>query len=1000
MISVSVAMRLRYARLVRPGSGEVVPADAGFALIYVMMVVAIVTVLVGSVLGVTSSALIPDVRAAYSQAAEAAARGGINAFVAYADTYCSGASASVSTCTLPANVSGTKTIYSASGYTATYSWVVQNDPSNRYFRVTSTGIVKQGNVSSTKLVTADIAGGASMNILDYGIVTGYETESSSTVLALNPQRTIALDAATIANASGPIKGGSVDWSGASPGTAAGKVAVCNATFVGSHGRASLPPPKAPNPYVDWSESTTGNGNKFTNYQPCQVAFTTATKLLAATNPADGAGGYYSADALLLSNSYPGGSGPLFNQPVSTGYTYSQLGSSVCGTAAGQNYRSLDLSCAGYPVNVGGAPASGSLYPQVSYISSGPTLPTANPTIPSTACVYNGPTRVKLNSDGTAVVTSPQTTSTWVAANAATRPAQCYVGASVTGVGMAASTVSMVAPVVIRVISVVTDGTAPPTTPAISHGSSGWNTTGQKRGDTNSSSNSVFYLSSGTAGSTVSTVYLVTAADKPYTPAVGDNPSTKTDGVWAPLWTSYTAGSTCNTSTNVTDLKFFNCYVNSGAYDAAAYPKVKTSVQTAIAASPSSYTTSASLSTLIGNLVKVGNSSDGANANPSHADNSSHKWNVSVATDATTTDGCTPSSNVVGSTTNTPIGAPSSDPFFASSAGNSAATPSVTTACYTATVSAQVGTCNVALVVGVCVNIGNYVWGNGTALLGGGQSISQFRVTVKVVTTATTTTVTPSVSAFPSTNDVTQYAMGTSGTFGASGPGDLYVEGTAANTMALVGQNDVIVTASLTAASPTTQAVEVVAQNNARVYHPVKCVITDATMIATTSPGFCPDDLTGLYNSVLPNGSRPDQQYTNMRTDLAGLTINGAIFALGNAPAHYTCPAQPTTTGICGGEFTVDNFNRGDSAAGGSLGTLTINGTLAMAHHSALGEEWEIADTAGQSTRPYSGYQFTERYQNLKQALTTVSDVSGVLSTVTLTSSLWHIVSTSSTAATS
>jgi len=997
MIALSASFARARRRLYGDASAVAGDAESGFTLIYVLMVITIVTILTGSVLVVTSGALIPSVRAAYSEAAEAAARGGVNAFVAYVDANCSGTHAAVSACTLPTNFSGTQTIYSSSGYTATYSWVAQADPAGRYFRVTSTGVTKQNGISVTKRLTADIAGGASMNILDYGIVTAYETQSSSTVLALNPSRTIALDSTAIANASGPIKGGSINWDGASPGTAAGKVAVCNATFVGSHGRASLPPPKAPNSFVNWSESTNGNGNKFTNYQPCQVSFATPTKLLAATNPADGAGGYFSADALLLSNSYPGGAGPTFNQPVTTTYQYSQLSDPVCGTASGQNYRSYDIACDGYAINVGGAPASSSTYPSVNYISSGPQVPTSTPTIPSTACVYNGPTRVKLNSDGTAVVSSPQTTSTWVASNAASRPAQCYTGASISGVGMAAATISLVSPVTIRVMSVQNDGDAPPTTPALGHGSSGWNTTGQKLGDTSSTSNSVFYLTTGTAGSTTTPAYTVTAADLPYTPSTGDNPSTKADGVWTPQWTSYSSGSTCNTSSNVTDLKFFNCYVNSGSYDASAYTKLKASVKSAIAASPSSYTSAASLSTLVGNLAKVGNSADGSLAAPTHTDNTSHRWNTSVVTDATTTDGCTPSSNVVGSTTNSSISAPSSDPFFASTAGNIASTPSTTTACYTVSVNAQIGTCNVALVLSVCLNLGNYVWGNGSALLGGGLSIPQFKVTFKVVTVNTTTTVTPSVSAFPNTADVTQYAMGTAGTFGASGPGDLYIEGTSANTMAFVAQDDVVVTGNLTASSPTTQAVEVVAQNNARIYHPVKCVSTDASMIATTTVGFCPDDLTGLYNTVLPNGMRPDQQYTNMRTDLAGLTINGALFALGNAPAKFTCPAQPTTTGICGGEFSVDNYNRGDSTAGGSLGTLTINGTVAMAHHAALGEEWDILDTAGQSSRPYSGYNFSERYQNLKNALTTVSDVSGVLSTVTSSSSLWHIVSTSTAA---
>ena len=56
----------------------------------------------------------------------------------------------------------------------------------------------------------------------------------------------------------------------------------------------------------------------------------------------------------------------------------------------------------------------------------------------------------------------------------------------------------------------------------------------------------------------------------------------------------------------------------------------------------------------------------------------------------------------------------------------------------------------------------------------------------------------------------------------------------------------------------------------------------------------------------------------MRTDLAGLTITGAIFALGNSPQKFTCPVSlaPSESAVV---TTVDNFNRGDSTAGGSLG---------------------------------------------------------------------------------
>jgi hypothetical protein len=130
----------------------------------------------------------------------------------------------------------------------------------------------------------------------------------------------------------------------------------------------------------------------------------------------------------------------------------------------------------------------------------------------------------------------------------------------------------------------------------------------------------------------------------------------------------------------------------------------------------------------------------------------------------------------------------------------------------------------------------------------------------------------------------------------------------------------------------------------------------------------------------------------MRPDLAGLTIHAAVFALGNANAHITCPQPPNGGGTCGGEFTVDNYNRG-----ASLGYLTEIGTLAMAHHAPVGQEWEVADSTGQSSRPYSGYQMAQQYQNVKALIKSAVDVSGLLQTTSVTSSLWHILSVSTAA---
>ena len=979
------AWRRRMARIRQGG-------ESGFALLYVLMISTVVTVLTGTVLVATGGDIIPSVRNTFDEAAYAAAQGGVQSFVTYADTSCTSAYSSVATCTLPSNFNS-GTIYTGSGYTASYTWAAQKDSSNRYFRVRSTGTVQEGGLTVTRTLVADVAGGASSDVLNYGVVTGFETQSPLQILSNFHKRTISLNCTAVTASGAALNGNkcktdssyldTLNWNGASPGSAAGKLAVCNMQFAGTSGRSNDLPPGAPNPYVDWSENATGSASKYTDYQSCTVSFGTGTKLLAPANPGDGAGGYFTDDAMLLSNSYPGGTGPLFNQPVTTKYQ-ATAADGACATV-GQTYRSFDLACAGFPVEVGGSPSPSSAY-GVQWVPYGPQIPSSSPTLPSGTCIYNGPTRVKLNSDGTATVTSPQTTATW-AATQTTVSAQCYTGASDIS-GMAFQSVNLTAPTAIKAIYVQNDGKVPPSTPALAATSTGWNTTGQKLGSTPSAADTVFYNTTGTAGTTTATAVTTTAADAGYTAPNGDNPSTHADGSWTPQWTSVTGNTNCTTSTATTDLRLLNCYYGTSG---SAYPSIKSTVQAALAAAPSSYTSASALQTYLTSVLSAANSSDANNSAPTYIDNRSHRWKVSVATDASATDGCTPGTTT-GSTTNTTIGAPTSDPMYSNHAGNSAATPTTTTTCLTASVTAQIGTCNVALVFGVCVNLGNYVWGNGTALLGGGQSVAQFKVTVTSKSVSTATTVTPSSSYFPDMADVTQYGIGKNGAFDTSGPGDLYVEGTASSSMALIAGNDVIVTGALAPADTTNNALEVVSYDDVRVYHPVQCLSTNASAIAATDPGWCPNDITGLYSKVLTTGSRPDQQYTNMRPDLANLAIHAAIFALGIPQSNVNCPEPPTgNSGVCGGEFGADNYNRGDSVGTTSLGTITVVGTIAMAHHGPVGEEWEVPDQAGLSSRPYSGYELAVQYQNLKNALAGIN----VLTTISTTSSLWHVISVSS-----
>ncbi len=968
-------------------------------MIYVLAVSALTLLLVGSTVVVASSNIVPGVRTAYAQAADAAAQGGLQAFIAYVDKYCDSGNVSVASCTLPTNYSGTVQIHTYDGtagsYAASYSWYAVKDPSNRYFRVSSTGTATQNNLTMSKTVVGDVAGGASLNIYDYGVVTGFESQSSATVLADWPRRTIALDSSAIAASGVPIKKNSITWSGSSPGTAAGKVAICNATYEDKGGRSNNLPTNAPNPYVDWTESGL-NGNNYTNFQPCQTSWGTNTQLLPPLNPADGPGGYFSNDAILVSNSYPGGTGPLFNQPVVSWWRYQASDAGLCSTTPGLNYRSFNLQCAGYPVEVGGTPNSSSKYPYVAW-GKGPAVPASTPVIPANACVYTGPTRVLLQGD-TAIVTSPQTTQAWVAANAASRPPQCYSGAG--ALGMAGAPVSLTNPTLISVIQTTNNGKVPPTTPAVAHGSSGWPLTGQRLGDTASTSNSVFYVSQSPA--TAADPNTATAADAcsataTYTGATASsscqwsNASNDVSGSsWTPDgtgWTTYSSGPPCTTAP--TDRTTFSCEYNGGTYSTGQYKNLRGAVQTALAAATTSVATTGSFTVGGQTYTCTSGTITPSSAGPDqlacllmdklHQANTGgkqpgytpvttgdHRYVVSYGTTTTST----PVTQTVGGTPSTGM---SGDSFFRSTTGT-ASTETVTTKTTTFTIGRQVASSPTQ-------------WGDGTTA---NASVPQFQVKITQYAYSNFAQGTTAVSRFPSMSDVTQYEIGTSGVYGASGPGDLYTEGTTNHTVALVAQNDVIITNNLTAANITAATVEVVGQNNVHVYHPVKCRITDATMIKNTDPGFCPDDITGLYTTAPPSGWYPYQQYVNLLDDnLNNLTVNGAVFALGNAPQSITCPQPPNGGGVCGGELTVDNFDRGSS-----MGHINFVGTIAMAHHAPFGKEWEIPDQSGQSGRAYSGYQLAQRYQNLGVIIASVADVQNLLETVSATSQHWHIVSVS------
>lgn len=1001
-------IRAAHRRLQR-GGGE----DSGFVLIYVLMIITIVTVLVSSVLVVSASSAIPAVQSAYGQAASAAAQAGIEDLKARADKVCTGTAAA---CVgqLPGSLQNTWIAINqpTTGYTAQYKWSYVATAAG-LLRVTSTGQVTEGGLSVSRTLVADLAGGTSTSCFDYSGCTQYETQAPDVMAQLFPNRTISLSAGALANADAApgATGTSVTWNG--PGapantTTTGTVNSCNDYYYNPTtgiGRETHGPSGAATSYVDWSETGSIGSTAVLDYQPCQVSFGSSTKLLAPTTTANGVGGYATNDAPLFSNSNPGSSGgPLLNQPIYTTYA----GATDPGGVAGQNYRSFTLP--GYTLAVGGAPASGSTYPSPQTVTSVPGAITSAPSVPANSCVYQGQTRVLFNTNGTATITSPGTT-----AAISGSPSWCYPATLTGGIYFYTTPVLSTVSGFSGVFSVNNHGS--PANPTV-HTSTGWNTTGQNSKQTASSGNTVFYTSSAAAPNPDT----ATLAAGSYTQA-GQNPQT---------WSAYSSTKKCgavsrNTNTpngpKPWDEQTFQCdwfgqMGNNNYLPALAPNDGYTAYQNAVAADLAS----ATALTVPGNSGNSISATVNGSTSPKTVDCSSQSVVPMTATadqlvcllqhelrSANTgtneanwanppTSGYTHQYIVSGynqttSTATVNVGAApgvpgaGSDPLFDSTTQpGSVSTETVTTTTTTYNIASQVYMCYGVVVLGLCLlNVGGpllgYQWGDGTT---SGQTSPQFQFTITKKTYSNFSQGRTAAAYFPFMADVTQYATGASA---ATGPGDLYVEGTPNTSVALVAANDVIVTGSLTPGGSGT-GIEVAAQDNVRVYHPVSCLATaSAAAINATTAGFCPDDLTGLYKTIPANTFRPYQQYTNLRPDLSGMSINAAVFALGQATGS-PCPKW-ASAGTCGGEFTVDNYNRG-----GALAALAVTGTVYQVHHGALGEEWEVPDTTGQS-RPTSGYTLTLRYQNLKTAL---SGFSSLLQSAATIASLWHTVSVSTAGA--
>lgn len=624
-----------------------------------------------------------------------------------------------------------------------------------------------------------------------------------------------------------------------------------------------------------------------------------------TSGMDFNGPVYSDDALYLSYGTQGGTGPTFKVPAQESLPPASTAYDMTDPISTELYRE-------FPGVQGGPSSDSTGWPDntVQHAVNTLELPgDASGARAKATCVYVGPTRIRLNGN-TATITSPMTQ--------ADSSNSCYTSAGTsdlvgqkvpvsTSVTLANGTTKTNSAGAASVLEASVDVSKALIYVADAGSGTSWSaaTTG-----------SMFDVGSGNAPAV--------PADPAKTASLSYNPATLSSGASfnteassGPNWTSYSG-----TKSGTTFQQWLNNIVS-------------TTPSTDI------------VSTISSALTPFNYSSPG---------NGHYRYLVSSTS--------TPSTS--STVTNTTVAATESDPLLSSTAGNAALTKQTTTTTITASVYRQGSHCNLINLLGLC--IGSWVWDSG--------GTTQFTVTDTQTDVHYSQVFTPATSSFPVSKDVTQYS-----TWNGSGnaPGDVYIEGNTSGKLSLVAENDIVVTGPLTTNGTTGTnvrgetdwasggAVDLVADNNVRIYHPVSCAETPD---ANTSAGFCPNDITGLYDesnpptAVITSGgsfgdAHPALQYCNMTTGYNGNTGNpncSAVTATGSGAVSQIDAAVIALNG----SLMTDNFNRGEP-----LGDTTVTGGIYQLHRGATGQQWEVK--ADDTSRVASGYLLQDSYLDLEPA---------------------------------
>lgn len=199
------------------------------------------------------------------------------------------------------------------------------------------------------------------------------------------------------------------------------------------------------------------------------------------------------------------------------------------------------------------------------------------------------------------------------------------------------------------------------------------------------------------------------------------------------------------------------------------------------------------------------------------------------------------------------------------------------------------------------------------------------------------------------NDVTRYD---------TGYGDAYVQGTLHGQLTIVAEHDIVATNDITYANTnlntTTDGLALVADNDVRVYRPLTC--TDDGAVGSTSPGYCPNDLTGVYTAPLSwpmPSSYPAMKY---KPDNAP-SMTGTATGSGNGLLYATIFTLQ-------GCFMSDNFYQGNQ-----LGLrVTIYGGLYQNHRGPTSLPFQGRPFQGSLTK-MPGVLLTYNFDNMRAGQT-------------------------------